>query len=214
MLGAILCYLLIGYINQFYSINMTAPFTKEPLYDVGFQYFIKVSPIICDMTLILLAMYFVSRWILVDRSKIHNFIKMMSWIFVVRLCCFGSTTVPYPMQNCNGRKIGDPITWNVLPYLAEYHIHSCYDLMFSGHAAHATLIWLNTMIYAKNKIEKIIITIGTLLCNFLIIAARIHYTHDVIIGMAISILMFGTFYGARKCPFFFPNESKFIQSFD
>ena len=207
MLTSIIFYLIIGYINQFYSINMTAPYQKEPLYDVGFQYIPRIYyPQICDLILVLSALYFVFRWIFIDRQKIKHFIRMMAWIFVVRLCCFGSTTVPYPTEGCNARKIGDPMIWNVFPYMAEYHTHSCYDLMFSGHAAHVTLIWLFTIIYTKNKLEKVIVTITALLCNYLIIAARIHYTHDVIIGMTMSILMFGTFFSSRMCPFFYPKS--------
>ena len=206
MLYAILFYLTIGYINQWYSINMTAPYQKEPLYDVGFQYIPKINyPQISDLVLFLLCLYFCCRWIF-DRIKIYHFIKMMAWIFVIRLCCFGSTTVPYPQEGCNSRKIGDPFVWNVFPYMAEYHIHSCYDLMFSGHAAHITLIWLNTIIYSKSYIEKYIITFFSLLSNYIIIATRIHYTHDVIIGMIMAILMFGTFFSGRQCPFFYPKS--------
>lgn len=207
MWSALLCYLIIGYVNQFYSINMTAPFNKEPLYDILFNWLPIIPPLISDAFLISLATYFVCRWLFIDKSKIHNFLKMMSWIFVVRLCCFGSTTVPFPMGKCNVRQVTDPIIWNVFPYLSEYHSHSCYDLMFSGHAAHATLIWLFTMVYTNLKYEKILITVMAFLCNFSVIASRIHYTHDVIIGTAISILMFGTFFGARKCPFFFCLEN-------
>ena len=208
---AFACYLAIGYLNQLYSINMTAPFNKEPLYDVLFYYLPQIPSYISDAFLILLATYFVCRWLFTDRTKIHNFLKMMSWIFVVRLCCFGSTTVPFPTSNCNTRQVTDPIIWNVFPYLSEYHNHSCYDLMFSGHAAHITLIWLFTMIYTSTNYEKILMTVLAFIGNLTIIASRIHYTHDVIIGTTISILMFGTFHGARKCPFIFPPENQHIK---
>lgn len=198
---SILYYLLTGYINQIYSMNMTAPFSTIPLYDIGFIYLPYISHRICDFLLSLLGFYFITRWIFIDRTKIYNFAKMMSWIFIIRLLCFSSTTVPIPIQYCNARKIGDPIIWNVLPYLANYHAYSCYDLMFSGHAAHSTLIWLYTVIYAGNLYEKILITFGSLICNILIVASRIHYTHDVIVGSAVAILMFGTFFSYDKCPF-------------
>lgn len=208
MFIALLLYMFIGYMNQLYSINMTAPFNKEPLYDVGFQYIPKVNPKFPDYALILFVIYFVCRWMLIDRRKISNFMKMMRWVFFVRLCCFGFTTVPYPVDGCNARRPGDPIIWNVLPYLWDNHIHSCYDMMFSGHAAHVTLIWLFTMIYSKSRVEKIIVTLGFLTCCLLIIAGRIHYTYEVIVGSAISILMFGTFFSASQCPIFYPSLEK------
>lgn len=189
-------------------MNMTAPFSIEPLYDIGFKYLPYISPRICDLLLSSLGLYFIIKWIFIDRTKIYNFTKMMSLIFIIRVLCFGSTTVPVPIPNCNVRKVGDPIIWNVLPYLVNYHTYSCYDLMFSGHAAHSTLIWLYTMIYVNNFYEKIIITISSLLCNILIIASRIHYTHDVIVGITIAILMFGTFFSCDKCPFFTNHKKR------
>ncbi|ARF09899.1 PAP2 superfamily protein [Indivirus ILV1] len=187
-------YMIAGYINQIYSMNMTAPFSIVPLYDIGFKYLPVISPKICDYLLLSLGTYFIMRWITIDREKIYTFAKMMSWIFIIRLFCFGSTTVPVPIPNCNARKIDDPIIWNVLPYLPNYHTYSCYDLMFSGHAAHSTLILLYTIYYSNNIIEKIIILNSSVLCNILIIASRIHYTHDVIVGITISALMFKSYF--------------------
>ena len=155
MLKAFLLYLFIGYINQFVAINMVAPVPDKPLHDIGFKYLPYVDPKICDLSLIILVIYFVLRWIFKDYTKINNFTKMMTWIFVIRVCCFYSTAVPYPNAGCHPRIVGDPIRWNVFPYLYNNHLHSCYDLMFSGHAAHATLIALFTIIYSKHFEQSI-----------------------------------------------------------
>jgi hypothetical protein len=202
MLVAFVIYLCVGYLNQLYSINMTAPLSKEPLYDVGFKYIPALDPKLCNYALLSLIVYFIGRWIFVDRMKISNYITMMIILFVIRICCFGLTTVPYPMSECNARRENDPIIWNVMPYLWDNHMYSCYDLMFSGHASHATLVWMFTIVYTKNQFEIGLVSMLTILCNLLIIAGRIHYTHDVIIGSTFAVLMFGAFFSMKLCPHF------------
>jgi hypothetical protein len=186
---------------------MTAPYSNVPLYDVGFEYLPKISSKYCDILLMILSLYFTLRWLFVDMKKLRDFLRIMSWVFLIRICCFSSTTVPFPTNECNSRKVGDPIVWNVFPYLWDNHTNSCYDLMFSGHAAHVSLIMLFTIIYTSNCIEKWLVFISTLTCYICIIASQIHYTHDVIVGVAISIPMFGTYFSARMCPFFYPKNN-------
>lgn len=214
MIKSLTFYFLVGYFNQLCAINLISPVPNMPLYDVGFKLLPEINPKICDGVLIIMAIYFFFRWIFVDSRKIQYFARMMGWIMLIRICCFPVTAIPYPIQNneiqqhsqiCIPRQRGDPIRWNVFPYLYDHHLHSCYDLMFSGHAAHATLIWLFTIIYTSKKFEKVIITIFMITCHLLIIASRIHYTHDVVIGNALAILMFGTFFSANQCPFFNKN---------
>ena len=195
-------YSILGYINQWYSINMTAPYGSVPLYDVGFIYLPKISSKYCDVVLVVLSLYFAFRWIFIDKLKVRNMLRIMSLVFIVRLCCFSSTTVPYPTSECNARVVGDPIIWNVLPYMWDNHTNSCYDLMFSGHAAHVTLVMLFTIIYSRSIFEKIVVSSCAIVCWFLIVASQIHYTHDVIVGITVSITMFGTYFSTMMCPFF------------
>lgn len=203
LIRALCWYLLWGYINQWWAINMTAPYSSEPLHDIGFKFFPKISYMWCDGLLILLGIYYVVRWIFIDYRKLVDFLNIMGWIFILRVCCFSFTTVPFPNSSCIPKKITDPMIWNVLPYLSNSHTISCYDLMFSGHASHAILIGLFTLIYSKYYYEKIVILSLSLLCLPLIIASQIHYTHDVIVAIGISISLFGTYFSARQCPFFY-----------
>lgn len=200
-------YLLWGYINQWWAINMTAPYSADPLHDIGFKILPKISSIWCDAVLFCLSIYFLFRWLFVDYRKLTDFLGIMGWIFILRLWCFSSTTVPFPTASCVPiRKPTDAIIWNVLPYITSNHTLSCYDLMFSGHASHAILIALFTLIYSKNFIERLLVCGFSILCLPLIIASQIHYSHDVIVAIGISISLFGTYFSARQCPFFYPNK--------
>lgn len=196
-------YLLWGYINQWWAINMTAPYGKEPLHDIGFKLLPQISSVWCDALLVLLGCYFVCRWILIDQRKLTDFLNIMGYIFILRLCCFSFTTVPFPNESCIPKNPNDPMIWNVFPYLTNNHTRSCYDLMFSGHASHVILIALFTVIYSKIYYERVIITALAVLCLPLIIAAQIHYSHDVIVAIGISLSLFGTYFSARQCPFFY-----------
>ena len=196
-------YAAIGYVSEWYSINIIELENKEPLVDTGFEIIPHLNPKICDVTLSLMCLYFGIKWFIVDVTKLTTYLNIMTWIFLIRLLCFTITTVPHPIGNeCTGRKPNDPIIWNVLPYLWNHYKHSCYDLMFSGHAAHATLIMMFTLVYSKNNYERYIITAMNMICNLLIIASRFHYSHDVIIGTAISILSFGAYHSIILCPTF------------
>ncbi len=196
-------YITVAYINEWYSLNMVELVNKKPLEDIGFEWIPHINPKICDLSIVSLCIYFFIRWIYHDVEKIINFVRMITWIYVIRLFCFSLTLVPYPTDNgCTGRNPDDPIIWNVFPYLWNHYSHSCYDLMFSGHAAHCTLILMFTLMYVKNKYEKLLILIGAILCNILVIGSRFHYTHDVIIAIAVSVLTFGAYFSTKECPFF------------
>ncbi len=196
-----LFYLFIGAVNEFFALNMIFKSNHEALYDIGINILPRVDPFYCDFVLVLLGLYFTIRWLYKDPSKISEFLYMMSWIFVVRFISFTITSVP-SSGDCVGRlKESDPIRWNIVAYLLFHHQHACYDLMFSGHSAHAVLIWLFTMIYIDNKYEKFVITFLSIICQFLIIATRFHYSSDVVIGGTMSILFFGFYYGIKQCPY-------------
>lgn len=206
LLKALAWYCLWGYLNQWWAINMTAPYSSQPLHDIGFNILPNISHIWCDLLLCLLGIYFLIRWIFIDQRKLIDFLNIMGWIFILRVCCFSFTTVPFPNASCVPKKTNDPMIWNVIPYLTNNHTISCYDLMFSGHASHLTLIALFTLIYSKYYYERIFIVIIAVLGLPLIVASQIHYSHDVIVAIGISISLFGTYFSARQCPFFYPTR--------
>jgi hypothetical protein len=200
----ILLYPLVGVISELNTINMVNHSDNhKPLHDLGFQLIPHVEPAYADYMVGTLVFYFILRWLFTDMKKLYKFANIMTWILVFRFFTVNSTILPYPVEDqCICRKAGDPIRWDLIYYLSKHHQYACYDLMFSGHIAHASLIWVFTLIYVKNNYEKTIITFLTLLSGYLIIASRSHYTSDTIMGYMMSLLYFCTYRTIKKWSFY------------
>ena len=62
--------------------------------------------------------------------------------------------------------------------------------MFSAHTFHLTIISLLTLYNSGNYFEKILIPLAAMINLMIIIAARMHYTADIIIGFVLSVLIY------------------------
>lgn len=197
---ALFLYPLVGIISELNTINIINHSDNDkPLHDLGFQYIPHINPDYADMIVGILLSYFVIKWLLTDIKKLYKFGYIMTWILAFRFFTVNATVLPYPVEGqCTCRRIGDPIRWDLVYYLTNHHQYACYDLMFSGHIAHASLVWVFTLIYANNDYEKAIITLLTILSGFIIIGSRSHYTSDIIMGYMMSLLYFCAYKTIKK----------------
>ena len=62
--------------------------------------------------------------------------------------------------------------------------------MFSAHTFHLTIISLLTLYNSGTYFEKFLIPSAAIINLMTIIAARMHYTADIIIGFVLSILIY------------------------
>lgn len=181
----------VSYFNLFATLNMNEPYKYDkPLYDIGYEVLPQISLKIPNAILILYVIYAILRFVRFDNFDItKKFLLSMTIIFFIRIWCFTTTIVPPPIYPCDFRKPGEPIRWNVLKYLSHDSDNTCTDMLFSGHAAYATLITLLVYQYSQFKLEKILASIYYLICILTVISGRLHYTCDVVVGIAITILV-------------------------
>ena len=79
-----------------------------------------------------------------------------------------------------------------------YDWKECLDYMYSGHAIHSVLIILFVLMLSKSMLEKIGIGLLVLLELYFILAARIHYSSDILVGSLMTILIFYAWPGVDK----------------
>lgn len=188
---AAVLYFIVAYLNGFYAVNsIDKEPNMPPLYDRLYQVIPQISRSWPDDILIALILYFFVRWWFGNKIILEHFFIIMTVIFALRVVCFMVTEEPPPVKGCEERKKGQP-TKGFFEMMREiFYARSCSDLMFSGHASFTVLIMMYTLYYSKYSIEKIIITILCLAELVLIIAGRLHYSSDVIVGSTITVLAF------------------------
>lgn len=191
----ILLYCVIGYINPFLALNIVDTLKGQPhLPDILFSLLPQISPRIAHMLLVGSCIYFMLR-LLYKRCYEHiiNLIKCANTLFFIRMFTFTVTTMPPSLLNCASRNPGDPIKWNVVEYLHYDYVDTCFDLMFSGHASYLTFMLLYILKYSNSKWEKRFAIPIYIISIVSISAARIHYTSDIIVGIALTYFVFEKF---------------------
>lgn len=174
---------IIGYISEFSAINIVDIEKHHlPLFDIGFDNLAEISATLVNYALIAIICCFLYL-IIFNKTLISHFIKTLNVLFAIRFLCFIATQVPPSKPNCFGRNHGEPIIW-----VPEYKTFSCLDYMFSGHATFMTLIAIITHKYLYSPTFRMIITIITPIILISIIAARLHYTVDVIVAIFMTYL--------------------------
>lgn len=182
---SILLYIFIGYLNLFFTLNIINPYpTDFILYDVGFQLLPELSPVYIDAIIILMYLIFFIRWWFHDHDILTRFYLLNSLLLFIRLFTFTLTITPPCIKNCISKR-DDKIIW-----MSIYFSQGCNDHMFSGHAVHITLFFLYTIHYSKSIYEKYYMYLVYFPCLVLIIATKLHYTVDVIIGVVLTFFVF------------------------
>tara|TARA_Y100000031_G_C8189923_1_gene370880 strand:+ start:65 stop:412 length:348 start_codon:yes stop_codon:yes gene_type:complete len=103
------------------------------------------------------------------------------------------TMVPPAASDCYPSSEDAPWIFFVL-----YTQSTCIDYMFSAHTFHLTLFTLFTIVKSSYTIEKVCITTFSLITFFMIIAARLHYTADVIIAFILCTCVFSIYFLIEK----------------
>lgn len=191
LINAFITFLIIGYMNAFATFNIINPLhNKYQLHDIFHEHLTVIPYKLTDYALILYVLYFVVRFIrLSSLQKITKVIWCMNALFTIRLFTFSTTILPPPLPNCNGRKLGEPIIWNVVTHLVN-DSSTCVDFMFSGHVAFYMMIMLYAVDHSNYKIEKFFNVIYAVAGMIIVVATRSHYTADVVVAIALTKLIY------------------------
>jgi len=119
---------------------------------------------------------------------IRRFLLIYAVLVNLRTITLLATFYPDPSALCKDAKIEqvyNPLhnsqVWSLIPF-------TCGDMMFSGHTSYFTLLsllWWNYM--NKPKILPILFIALASSNVFLLVAARVHYTNDVLIALFLSL---------------------------
>lgn len=185
---SVIFYLIVTWINMLFAINLPRNNKhNERLYDRFHELIPQIKPHYADDLMLYIFIYFIGRWTFIDIVLVENFMILMGIIFIFRLFTFTLTEMPPIINECIFRKNNDPYQYWVF---GKIDIRHCNDYMFSGHACHSTLILLLTLYYSFYIIEKCVISIFVFIEYYLILACRLHYSSDVIVGVIITSLLF------------------------
>ena len=187
-----LFYIFILYTNEWFAINtQNMEKNQKPLYDRGHELLTpKISSKIPDYLLTALIIYFLIRWFLTYKPVLTNYFFLISILFIMRIFVFMGTETPTPMQKCHGKSKWKDIKW----WFGEDD-KTCIDNMFSGHTAHATGIFLFTLLFSTYLSEKIATFFIMIMIMITLIWSRMHYTSDVVVGFLLTV---GYFFAAFK----------------
>eukprot|EP01060_Flectonema_neradi_P025540 TRINITY_DN3434_c0_g2_i1.p1 TRINITY_DN3434_c0_g2~~TRINITY_DN3434_c0_g2_i1.p1 ORF type:complete len:270 (+),score=11.15 TRINITY_DN3434_c0_g2_i1:45-812(+) len=188
---------------NFTNDRMPNPVHTPPLRDVGFD----IIPVIrlqfitdamlgyFNATLVLLYLHamIVEGNLVKARGLWNRYFIVWGIAMYMRSVSIALTSLPPTDNHCqNPREISNIITNTFLGFFTfgGMNIH-CGDLMFSGH----TINIINALCHVLSYGKKFPIVTGTsllcsLMCVFLIIASRSHYTVDVYIACCITTLAF------------------------
>ena len=118
---------------------------------------------------------------------------------MVRICMYLSTALPSPATHClpGSTSYHPPDTlWKVFFRFSTYNDLNCGDLIFSGHIFQNFSFTILTTLYAcrlyGEKFGKPLIVLQWIISMFqiiFVIAARNHYTVDVVVGIYVAITL-------------------------
>lgn len=172
----IICHMVLVYSvhyngKKFYNKRKKENKTNPKIFDLGHKYLPNISHVKYINMLINILIFFP---LFIDISMFDEFLSFMIPIVILRYITTNITILPNCDKNC---KDDDFNLFNML----NGH---CYDKLFSGHYASATLI--SIFLYKKNY-NKFFIGIYNLLSALLLIASRGHYSSDIIFGGYIAL---------------------------
>lgn len=189
----LLLYGAIGYINQFAAqAQVHHEVDDPPLFDRGHQVLPAMRPLASNVGLVLFVSYFVLRWGVRQPRALQEYIFMLVVLFIGRVIIFPMTQYPPPRPGCSARKPGEPLDPNVFRPWQE-----CLDLMYSGHTFHTVLVCLFVLYLSEHAWEKALVLALGVVELLLVLAARLHYTTDVLVSVLVSTLLFYSWPGTH-----------------
>lgn len=189
---SLLSYSVVSYLNGFLAYNVTNPdrFDSE-LPDYLFKLLPLIPQFVPNTLLVTYIIYFLLRNThIVDLNNLLKLINIITILFLLRAVTFTVTIVPPSLPGCVGRNLSMPIEWDIMKFLLTSDDNTCTDYMYSGHAVYFTLMYKYMYKFNSNIYERMLNTIYVAIGLTSIIAAHIHYSVDVIIGIAMSTIMF------------------------
>ena len=110
-------------------------------------------------------------------------------LWILRAPAFLVTQMPNPYKRCvvDERVHEEPLLVAGLRVLRG-DLHTCADVMFSGHAAGVTMFLLVTLKHLSSMRWKVIFLVQYIVTLVVMIMSRFHYTVDVYIGVLISAM--------------------------
>ena len=186
----VLGYIILAYLNSFIANNISLPEGVTPkLFDVGHYLFPEISTFYPDILFFSLLIYFIFRW-RNNHDLLKAFFLICSLLFFIRLLTFPVTQIPPAFNEADCFKPSADGPWIFFTF---YSSSTCVDYMFSAHTFHLTIISLITLYNSKNYFEQILIPLSAIINLMIIIAARMHYTADIVIGFVLSILIYSIY---------------------
>ena len=186
----VLGYIILAYLNSFIANNISLPEGVTPkLFDVGHYLFPEISTFYPDILFFSLLLYFIFRW-RNHHDLLKAFFLICSSLFLIRLLTFPVTQIPPAFNEADCFKPSADGPWIFFTF---YSSSTCVDYMFSAHTFHLTVISLITLYNSKNYFEQILIPLSAIINLMIIIAARMHYTADIVIGFVLSILIYSIY---------------------
>ncbi|PRP86878.1 hypothetical protein PROFUN_03626 [Planoprotostelium fungivorum] len=133
---------------------------------------------------------------------------MFSFLYLCRCASFLSTGLPSPALHCHpGAQYYDPPKQLMEIFFKFSTTMGCGDLIFSGHSLHSTTTVLIFTKYVKSIGARVLWWLCLITMYLLIIAARKHYTIDVLIAFYFIPFVF-TVYSDRFEPWLFNDVKK------
>lgn len=135
--------------------------------------------------------------LLFDRGRQANLFIILQRAFVItliayviRTLAFSLTTYPPPDPNC-GLRTADGASSYFSTGLSQMAGNmTCTDLMFSGHALSVIISVLFLDFYTSHRSVVPLYYLIAIIASFFIIAAKMHYTVDVLFSWVIAIGLF------------------------
>lgn len=184
LLFSIFLFMIIGYINELFSINR---FQHDFIYDIGLRFLPQFNNIIANIIFGTFLVTFLIRWAISNLRVILQFFSLLNIVFFLRVIAFNLTLLPPIIKECNNVIPNRPIKW------LFFYEETCTDYIFSGHVSFSVLMSLFTYYYSDYLIEKIVYILFALFEMVIVVATRTHYSVDSYLACVICILIFHNF---------------------
>ncbi len=169
------------------------------IYDIGFDVFPQIYAwptttffaSIVDVWIIVSygTFLFVCFFWLEHKAKVR-FLICLSLVYAMRTLTLLATRYPLASASITNEPYRAPNVF-LSSFLVMIGMRTTQlDYMFSGHTAVWTLASLFVAVYGKSRVGAILYALFNLAGVFLILAMRMHYTADVLVGFFISSLLF------------------------
>jgi hypothetical protein len=189
---SVLTYAIIGILSVFVAENVPdLSYRRQTLYDVIHSNTPNVPRGEIPTFLVSFSMiYVLARWAMVDLRILAVYFFALSAMLFVRLFTFTLTQTPPPERfDADGSTHRCKRTmFTHFGISLSNEDDSCLDNMFSGHAATIVAGAMTLLLFSKNSLEKVIGSVVAIVTSIMVITSRLHYTADVIVGVALSFM--------------------------